>query len=137
MESPVPSATAAPESPTPIPTGYTVSIPGGLNPQWTAGAAAAAAFWRILLTQSQTESLRPAQVVSVEAMEGKDVPNKFDGPFPDVAVVWVVHAYGTFANAHGPVHYLFDEGWYLFNDADGNPFAVDFSHPVKTIEPTE
>ena len=117
--SPAASPAAASPSPMESPTGYSVHIADGLQPNWTGAEAASAMFNGIKDTEQTTgQILRPAQVVSVEAMRGRDVPRAVSGPYGDLQIAWVVHAYGTFletrAYSGGPSFY--SEGWYIFGD---------------------
>ncbi len=129
--------TASPEpTPTlePAPTGYTVHVARGLHPQWTAEAAAAAAFDYIKANESNAgRALVPAQILSVEAMAGGDVPQAISGPYPDLAVAWVVHSEGTFYCDLGPARYdgYYTGFWQIFSD-EGVGTGGSWEHPYPT-----
>lgn len=112
---PAPTATVEP-----VPTGYSVKVDAGLQPKWNAQAAAQAVFDQIKTNERvYGVVIAPAQIMSVEAMLGKDVPSGIGGPYRDVQIAWVVHARGTFLNDSAPnpssFHY-FSDGWYVFAD---------------------
>lgn len=126
---------AASSLPSPTPTGYSVQIADGLKPNWTATAAASHVFDEIKSNeQSLGQTVRPAQIISVEAMRGSDVPRAVSGPYGDVNIVWVVHAYGTFEETRsysgGP--YLYSEGWYIFDDDTGHIVGESLTPSVAT-----
>lgn len=124
-------------SPSPVPqaTGYSVQIAEGLQPNWTAAAAASHVFDDIKSNEHLLgQVLQPARIISVEAMRGRDVPMAISGPYGDVPIAWVVHAYGTFVQTHvysgGPI--LHTEGWFIFDDAGselGEALGVPIASP--------
>jgi hypothetical protein len=123
---PAPAATPTPQlvpSLSPTPTGYSVKIDQGLQPQWNAEAAAQAVFDQIKTNERvYGVVLVPAQILSVEAMMGKDILDAAGGPDTELPIAWVVHARGTFRNDTGPnpsSFHFFAEGWYVFGD-DGS-----------------
>ena len=107
----------------PVPTGYSVKIDQGLQPQWNAAAAAQAVFEQIKANERAFGVvLVPAQIISVEAMTGKDIPDAAGGPDAELPIAWVVHARGAFRNDTGPnpsSFHFFAEAWYVFAD-DGS-----------------
>jgi len=104
----------------PVPTGYSVHIADGLHPKWTVDAAAAWVMKDIATTERvYGRVVAPAQILSVEAMRGRDVPRAISGPYGDLPIAWVVHANGTFVNEHGPSvysHWFYTEAWQIFDD---------------------
>ena len=123
-------------TPGPVPTGYVVHVADGLNPQWTSSAAAAWVMNDIAATvRRYGREVTPARVLSVEAMRGKDEPKSIGGPDPNLPVVWVVHAYGTFVNTFAYSicgQQYFREGWEVFNDT-GSPVGEALSNPVGLV----
>ena len=116
----------------PVPTGYSVHIANGLSPHWNAQEAAAKVLgWIGENERRYGRVVVPAQILSVEAMRGRDVPRAVGGPDSDLPIAWVVHANGTFVNEHGPSvysHWFFTEAWVTFDDnGDGQGEALSNS----------
>lgn len=119
-------------SPMPVPTGYSVHIANGLNPHWKAQDAAAKVLgWISVNERVYGRVVAPAQILSVEALRGRDVPRSMSGPYGGLPIAWVVHANGTFVNEHGPglySHWFFTEAWEVFDDnGDGQGEALNNS----------
>jgi hypothetical protein len=113
-------------SPNPVPTGYSVIVPAGLHPKWTADAAVD----RVIQFE------RVTRIISVTAMRGRDLPGSLDGPEADVSIVWVVHALGSFVNPHGYTQSIFTEGWFMFDDSNGFGFGEALVGTVTPLNPT-
>ena len=130
-----PTPTSSPEltpTPPPAPPGYSVHIATGLNPSWTAEAAADAAYADTKsYERAAGEVLAEAKIIAVRAVAGKDVPNdQFGCCEPRNSVRWIVHAQGTYFNEHeGPApgrRFFGSDGWYLFDD-DGTNLGFSFT----------
>jgi hypothetical protein len=123
-------------TPMPVPTGYSVHIADGLNPRWNAQDAAAKVMgWIAINERVDGRVVAPAQILSVEAMRGRDVPRAISGPYRDLPIAWVVHASGTFVNEHGPSvysHWFFTEAWHVFDD-NGEGQGEALTNPVGQV----
>ena len=113
----------------PVPTGYSVHIANGLNPHWNAQEAAAKVMaWIGENERRYGRAVVPGQILSVDAMRGRDVPRSISGPYGGLPIAWVVHASGTFVNEHGPTvysHWFYAEAWEIFDDnGDGEGEAL-------------
>ena len=118
---PLPTSTA---SEGPVPTGYTVKIARGLQVLWTPSAAALTTIRGIMWNEKILgRELAEPRIISIEAMAGKDVPDAFSGPWPEVPVAWVVHAQGTYFHPlPGQPPLLGTDGFIVYDDA-GNPIG--------------
>lgn len=132
----VPTPGAATPTVTPTAAGYVVVIAPGLQPKWSAEAAAAATMHALLSKQqSAGRAVAEAKIISVQAMPGGDVPQEAGGPFPDQSVAWVVSAQGTFfaVNPRAASPLFGSSGWYVFDDtgdAIGYGFTPDAAPTV-------
>jgi len=124
----------------PVPTGYAVQIAKGLHPLWSAAAAAANAYAATrLYERGARQVLAEAEILSVEAVAGRDVPkDRFGCCEPANAIRWIVHAQGTFYNEHGGpggIRAFGTDGWFLFDDgATGDLTGFSFSELSPDVE---
>ena len=132
--SPTPMPTLGPTSaptteptstPFPLPTGYAVHIEKGLNPSWTAQAAAADVYAGLLGYAGSGQVLAQPRILSVDAVSGRNVPkDEFGCCEPANSIRWIVRAQGTFFNEHsGPSpgwRFFGTDGWFLYDDTGEN-----------------
>jgi hypothetical protein len=124
----------------PEPTGYSVSIADNVDPSWTPDQAAAKAMAALLGQQEALgQVLAEPRILSVAAMKGKDVPDSFDGPFPENDLVWVVDCQGSFVQQSGwhGAPWMGTHGFFIFgDDGDGVAAGADLTIPPASPSPT-